>query len=301
MSFPYLAADAVNECYRHLLGGQRDTINLLAQDLDGTTGTVQLSDTLDGVQAGSLLSVDLETLYVRTVNPGSKTATVIRGWLGSQGGAHDAGTPVYVNPRFSGWDIFSALNTQIADLTSPSVGMYAIAETQFTWNQNVRGYDLGVPRDEVQSILELRYQTRDSTKAWPRLSKYEVLWDANLADFPSGTGIRLDENAWPGAPIRVKYARPFLPLIDLTTDLVADCLMPGTAVDIPPLGAAAMLMFHKEAKRSFLEAQGDTRRAAEVPPGSSTRDGATLWSLRNQRASAEAARISNNYPNYVAR
>lgn len=301
MSFPFLAADAVTETYRHLLSGQRDAINLLSQDVATDDDTIELADDINNVQPGSLLSIDLETLYVRTTSASSRSAKVIRGWLGSQQSAHLADAPVYVNPRFSGWDIFQALNVELADLSSPSVGMYAIGETEIAYNPVRRGYDLGVPRDEVQSVLEIRYQTKDSTFAWPRVKKYEVLWDTNLTDFPSGTAIRLDEMLWPGAPFRVKYSRPFLPLVDLTTDLVTTCLLPSTAIDIPPLGAAAMLMFHKEAKRSFLESQGDTRRAAEVPPGSSMRAASALLSLRNRRANDEANRISNNYPNYIAR
>lgn len=303
MTFPYLAQDAIVETYRHLLSGQRDTINLLAQDLDGTTGTITLSDTLEGVQPGSLLGVDLEVLYVRTTNPTSKTATVIRQWLGSTGGTHNAGTPVYVNPRFSAWDIFSQLNTELADLSSPDSGLFAVGEVEVIFQPSRRGYEIPVPRDEIDGILEIRYKVTDATLAWPRLRGYEPMWDTNISDFPSGTAIRLDGPSWPspGMPMRVKYSRPFVPMTALDDDLVADCLLPKTAVDIPALGAAAMLMFHKEAKRSFLESQGDTRRAAEVPPGSSTRDAATLLGLRNRRVSAEASRITANYPNYIAR
>lgn len=301
MTTPYSAQDAINETYRHLMSGQRDTINLLSQDLDSSETTVELTDDLTGIQPGTLLSVDLETMYVRTTNVGSKTASVIRGWLGSQGGSHSTDTPVYVNPRFGGWDIFQALNIELADLSSPGMGLYAIAETEIIFQPTRRGYDLGVPRDQVSSILEIRYQVPDATFAWPRLKKYEVMWDTSVSDFPSGTAIRLDEAAYPGKPFRVKYARPFISMTSLSDDLVADCLLPATAIDIPPLGAAATLMFHKEAKRGFIEAQGDTRRAAEVPPGTNTRDAATLLGLRNRRVTDEAARISNNYPNYIAR
>jgi hypothetical protein len=297
----YSGQAAVNETYRHLLSGQRDTINLLDQSVDSTENVLQFSDDLDGIQAGSLLSLDLETVYVRTINAAARTANVIRKWLGSTGDAHQPGIPVYVNPRFTSWDIFQALNVELNDLSSPSIGMYAIAETEFLYHPQIQSYDLGVPRAQVQNILEVRYQEPGPAKRWPRVRSYDVLWDTDIPDFPSGTAIRLDQSAWSGHPVRVKYARPFIPMADLTSDLVADCLLPATAIDIPPLGAAAMLMFHKEAKRSFLESQGDTRRAAEVPPGSSTHDAATLLGLRNRRATDEAARISSNYPNYIAR
>lgn len=297
----FTAQDAVNETYRHLLSGQRDTVNLLAQPVDSTQPNFVFTGEMEGIQAGSLLSVGLEIVYVRTANAASKGADVIRGWLGSTTGAHVADAVVYVNPRFSGWDIFQALNVELNDLSSPAVGMFAVGEVEFNFSPQIRGYDLGVPRSQISGVLEVRYRTQDATKAWPRIRRYEVLWDQQTADFPSGTAIRLDEPAWPGQPIRVKYSRPFVPLTALTDDLIGTSLLPATAVDIPPLGAAAMLMFHKEAKRSFLEAQGDTRRAAEVPPGSSTRDAATLLGLRNRRASSEAARLSQNYPNYKPR
>lgn len=301
MTAPYYASDAVTETYRHLMSGQRDRVNLLASDPGPIDSRVVFTDDIGDIQAGSKLSVDLEVMYVRTVSPQGKSATVIRGWDGSIQSAHDVGSPVYVDAHFTGFDIFQQLNVELADLCSPSVGLFDIGTTEIIYNTAREGYDLGITGANVDKILGVRYQRRDATLSWPRVKQFDVDWNADPTVFPSGIAVMIQEPLWPGAPFRVVYSRPFRFITSLSTDLVADCGLPSTATDIPPLGAAATLMFHKESKRSFMESQGDTRRAGEVPPGSSARAATLLLQLRNRRADSEANRISSNYPDRKAR
>jgi len=56
------------------------------------------------------------------------------------------------------------------------------------------------------------------------------------------------------------------------------------------------LMAGREIKRNFLESQGDTRRAEEVPPRAIMDSVANIQRLRRERVIAEAGRLKAQYP-----
>ena len=59
-------------------------------------------------------------------------------------------------------------------------------------------------------------------------------------------------------------------------------------------------MAGREIKRNFTESQGDTRRAGEVAPGAVMQSSRNLQILRQQRITAESARLDALYPNVKA-
>ena len=297
----YTAQDAINETLRHLMGGQRDVFNVLADNVDPDVTNLRFYYPVASIQIGAYIAIDLEIVYVVDTNPGTNNATVIRGQLGTSNVLHTAGTQVTVNPRFTQYDILQALNRDIRDLSSPTNGLFQVKTIDAPYLPPVAGYDLGVSSDQVIGIIDVRYQTAGPSKAYPRINGdfgpgWQLERDMPVADFASTTALRVDKPGFPGKPLHVKYAAPFNELVSLTDDLVSDAHLPATAVDIPSLGAAAFLMFNKEAKRAFTEAQNDTRRATEVPPGSATRAASTLQALRSQRINSEATRLARAFP-----
>jgi hypothetical protein len=77
--------------------------------------------------------------------------------------------------------------------------------------------------------------------------------------------------------------------------VVATTGLQSTAHDIPVLGAAYRLMMFRELKRSFTEAQGEPRRAAEVPVGSSLTALRGIQAFRQSRIDAERERLNKTY------
>ena len=69
-----------------------------------------------------------------------------------------------------------------------------------------------------------------------------------------------------------------------------------TAYDLPPLGAALNLMSTTPIRREFLDAQGSSRRAEEVPPGAISASMRDLRARRSRRIESEASRIVGMYP-----
>jgi hypothetical protein len=55
----------------------------------------------------------------------------------------------------------------------------------------------------------------------------------------------------------------------------------------------------REVKRNFIESQGDTRRADEVPSGAMNASVTNLLRLRRDRIQAEAARLNRQYPTRI--
>ena len=74
--------------------------------------------------------------------------------------------------------------------------------------------------------------------------------------------------------------------------------LPNTAYDIPSLGAALKLQSMREPQRNFNTAQGDSRRAEEVPPGAQLRSVPALQIPYERRIKEEARRLKRMYPHY---
>ncbi len=82
----------ITDTEEHLLGGDRDEQNRLSNTVDNVQTQISFDFPLGGIQQGAYVNLDIETMYVWSVNSASSTATVQRGMLGSTPAAHTAGT-----------------------------------------------------------------------------------------------------------------------------------------------------------------------------------------------------------------
>ncbi len=256
-----------------------------------------LSNALGPIKEGSVISVDLEEMYVWAISEVSQTATVERGYLGSTAAAHTTLSIVYANSKFSAFSIFQALNADLMDLCSPASGLYRVVSLEVTYNPAIQGYDF-TGATNVSNVLRVKYDTPGSSKTWVDLnpgSGYVFKRDASAGDFASGFSLTLRQDAWAGQSVRLTYATDFSPFTTLATTTTTVGL-PDSAVDLPPLGAGMRLAGVREVQRNFNESQGDTRRASEVPPNSQMAGMQALMRLRTMRVQAESAKLSSDYP-----
>lgn len=288
----------LSEVEMNLLSGDKDERNLLQTACSATDSSLTFTGALEGIQAGAYLGLDLEVLYVIDVNPSANEASVLRAQLGSAAAAHAANTIVYVNPRFSRWQMWRALNSELRDLSAPPNMIFQVKEFPLTTQPTAMTYTVPAINTDIISLLELRYSIPDALNAWPRVQRgrFSVMRNMPTATFSSGMAIRVEDRLYPGRVMQVRYAAPLGELADLTTDVFTQTGLPVTAADIPPLGAAARLMGVREAKRSFIESEGDSRRAQEVPAGSAARAAGAILSVLNQRIRSEALRLKTQYP-----
>ena len=82
----------------------------------------------------------------------------------------------------------------------------------------------------------------------------------------------------------------------LTDSIQSVAYVPVNMEDILELGVMSRLLSMREVKRNFIESQGDTRRADEVPPGAMRDSFSNILRLRRDRIVAEAARLARQYP-----
>ncbi len=301
----------LSEVESSLLSGDRDERNVLTSAPGPNDRTLTFAYDLNGIAAGSYLGIDLEVMYVIDVNDSALTATVVRGQLNSPAQTHLSGSTVYVNPRFTRWQMFNQLNAELRDLSAPPNSIYRIrtltlttAPTFMTYTIANDDYGLPVVEDDILNILEVRHAIPDALRSWPRITRNEYSLIRNLSPItfpPSGLALRLDRHAYPGQPLVMSFSAPLVELSATSSSgsVFSDTGIPRTAWDIPPLGAAARLMGVREAKRSFVESEGDSRRAQEVPSGAAARAAAAMLSMLNQRIRSEAMRLQARYPETV--
>ncbi len=297
---PTLASDLIESARRHLFTGQPEKLNRLNSAIVSTSATTfVLRYDLAGVQPGTILSVDLEEIFVFAVDSVAKSITDCqRGYNGSTAAVHSDAAVVTSQPKFSSWRILQAINDDLLDLSSPLNGLYQIKTVDLTFNPVTYGYDL-TASTEIISIAEVRFRTTGPQKTWPQINSYALLRNmpvtGDFDDFVSGNALVIYEGAQPGYPIRVRYKAPFVPLVNLTDSATAISGLSSTMLDLPPLGAAIRLVAGREVKRNFTEAQGEPRRAEEVPPQASMQSVRELVRIRQQRIMAEAARLMSTY------
>ncbi len=297
-------ADLISETEDHLLGGDRDALNGLLTGITSSDTTVTFEMPLETISTGAYLGIDLEVLYVKSVDSTSSVATVRRGMLGSTAATHATGALVYVNPLFSKWQIFKALNIEIASLSGADNGLFA--ETAFTLTtQSVqRTYNIPDANVDLRQILEIRYDSPGAENYWPVVPKrhFMVIRDLEAdATNTSGMSIRIDDSFVPGRDLVVRYAGDFTALSStLSSDAQTTTKLGATMLDIPAIGAAARLMAGRVAKRTFIERSVDTRRASEVPASASGQAYFVLKDVMAGRIKSEAARLRQKWPDAFA-
>lgn len=296
-----LASDLISATESHLMSGDRDELNALANTIANTDTSITITYEMNGVQPGSYLCIDLEILYVWSTDETNKTALVQRGMVGSVPDAHTAGSVIYVNPKVSKFDIFNALNAQINDMSIPPGGLFQAKQFQLVTQPVQETYTIPALNADLIDILEIRYQPPGPSLEWPRIRRndFQILRNMPLTGdggFTTGLGLRIDPQLYPGRPMNVTYMAGFSPITHLDDDVAAVTGIPVSALDIPPLGAAYRLITVREAKRSFAEAAVDSRRANEVPSGSAARAGGAIYNLLKQRMKSEYLTLVAVYP-----
>ena len=300
-----ILSDAISQVKRRVNPTQRVPSVVLASNF--TAGGTSLSITDNSVnssassaiQPGMVVACELELFYVETqVSSGS--FTVVPGYLGSTSANHTAGVLVYINPRFSDFDILGAINNELDDLTGDK-GLFNLAEISLSYNPIQQAYDLTDINTStaISNYIEgiaLRYKTPlpdRKYRAIPR-TRWEVMPFASTtvdANFPSGYQLILNDTAWPGQNMLFLFKQAFTHLANYTDSFQTVGNVPSEINRIIPLGAAIELMSGREVERNQINSQPDPRLAPEVPPGSVTNSVAGLMREHMAFVSSEQARL----------
>lgn len=277
---------------RQLLSGTIEERNKLATSVDSDDTSFVLSYELGALRVGAVFEIDSELCYVWEATVGSKTLVVERGYAGTTATSHTAGAIITINPRFPKAQMLDALNQDIDDLSSPANGLFRVVTQDVTYNGSDRQVNLTSASNVIDLIdVRLRYLADD----FPAIRRVRLARDLPTADFASGYALTFDESVMAGT-LRVRYKAPFTRVSALTDNIQSAAYIPVNMEDILEMGVMSRMLSMREIKRNFIESQGDTRRADEVPPGAMRDSFSNILRLRRDRIVAEAARLARQYP-----
>jgi hypothetical protein len=269
---------------------------VLSHTDDGTEGNVSFRYPLDTLQPGTRFSAGLRSFYVVNVIPSSNTAITQQ----EEGptGLITAGSLAYINPQHTNWELFQAANDELSDLSSPYNRLYQMKSLELPYNASLVGYDLSGASDML-SVYSVEYATPGPYKAWLRASRdlFRLNLSASATDFTSGRSLDLFSGVAIGFTVRITYKAPYGQFTDLTTTL-ASIGVPDSMRDVLYNGAALRVMTGGEVARNAINAQGDPRRATEVPAGAIANSVQALARMRAQRIASEQARLAATYPDF---
>ena len=292
----------VDETRDLLLSGYVEELLVMGASASNSDTQLTITEASDsGIVPGIIIEVDFEAMYVTKVT--GTTVDVIRGYGNSEAVAHDNLSIVRVSPKFPTYRILEALNNDIRDLSAPDNGIFQIKTFTTTYNASKQGYDLtedgvSLTNEAVQSIYAVSYTDPITVEARePEIRKWALKRDRISTSFASGMALVLYEAAFPGKKINVSYKSPLTFITGAASSFNKSSTgLQATAYDLPPLGAALSLMTTAPIRREFLDAQGSSRRAEEVPPGAISASMRDLRARRDMRVAAEAARLATMYP-----
>lgn len=290
-------AQIINRTARQLLSGTVEERNKVAVAVSATATSLSFTYDLGAVRTGAIVQLDAELMYVWDTNPGTKSATVERGFNGTTAAYHAADSVCIVNPKFPRNQILEAINDELSDLSSPMNGLFQVKTYDFTYNASKRQTNLSVS-DEIIDLLDVRYRYISSD--YKQVNQVKLLRDLPTRDFGSGYGLQID-SLIPSSSLRVVYKTHFTKVTQETDNLQMIAGFPESAEDILVLGAEIRLIAPREVKRNFTESQGDTRRAEEVPSGAVGNSFTNLVRMRRDRITAEAAKLARRYPTFLNR
>jgi len=288
---------AINRTRTEILSGRREERNRLTNDISAGAGSFDFDFAAGGIQPGARVAIDMEIFHVYSV--AGSTATVEPADEGSIAADHAAGALIRVNSRASDFDIKNAVNDTLRDLSSPGAGLFRVASVDLTLDSNLDSYDL-TDATNVYDILGVWYPIDTTTQQWERVANkyWRLIRDADVAAFASGFGLQFFSgfSAADGTAIRVTYKTRYALLEDYADNVEAVAGLHCDGHDLLWIGAGIRLADTREIDRNQMAAQGNPRRAAEVPAGANTNSVAGLQRRWTQRIRDEAARLSRQYP-----
>lgn len=280
--------DLIETARRHLYGMQQGQFNFLTSTINDSATTLTVDLNTGGIQAGVLIGIDDEIIFVKAVS--GQVATVSRGWDGSTAASHTAGAIIEVQPRFPRFAVKQAL---LDEINSWPKSLYqSPVPIEMAGSTTTRAYNLTSLGDFYDVLDVWRDPYTGSTAPVPVLG-WKVERKAETSDYASGKALILPVALSEAVNLRITVSKPFTTTTFTSgTDVNTTIGLATSMNDIPPYGAAWRLLAPLEIKRSFTNAQPEPRMAEEVPAGSALRTAAGMKALRDERINEESDRLA---------
>lgn len=285
-------ADLVADARRMTYGSMSEQINLVASPVAAGATSAILDLDVSGITPGMVLSCGLNVWYVRGTTTSSNEVFIIPGYDNAPKDAAAVGDIVTVKPKVTDWYLFNVINDELRRLSSPTNGLYRIG----TWSVNVsptyQTYEVPAEALNMVNLARVRYRWPGTPDVWSDIRTSSYRWIVS----EGYNKIQLLVNVPSGTEIEFTYKAPFVAATSLADDPIEDCGLSETMLDIPPLGAAASLLRTTDSRRNQITAQGDARRATEVPSSVNLSTASVLDREYKMRVQDEYARLIQRLP-----
>jgi len=246
---------------------RHDNADILAVSMNNSTTSLTYTGILPAWGPGTVIEVEEELMMVQTVDTTLKTATVIRGWLGTTAASHNSNLPIYVNPRVSRDDILNLFNDC---LTAVFPAIYKVSTTTASYDTNTIGYN--VPSD-VSKILSITYQLNSTAEQWEQIGDYELVQNLATSDFAGGNAVMIRKSLPSSASIRITYASPFTRFTSESNDMTSHAGLEEYMTDLLFYFSMNRLMVQEELENTQKKNAQQHQRAQESPAFLSVRTG----------------------------
>ena len=288
-------SDLISDTRRHTYGSLNEQINLISANAAAGATSIPMQLDVSGITPGMIVTSGLNVWYTKGIDTGTNSVLVIPGYDNSPKTAVTTDDFVYIRPRVTDWYLFNIVNDEIVSLSSPRSGLYRIdswvADVDPTWQT------YAIPAEDFDKfigILRIRYRLPGSPDVWYDIPDRAYRIQINPTD--GASYIRMLRNIPSGTEIEFIYKSSFSKATALDDDVVTDCGLLDSMVDIPPLGAAAQLLRTTESTRNQITTQGDSRRAAEVGAGSNYNIANLMSKAYDDRLNEEYLRLTSRNP-----
>lgn len=282
--------DLVNDTRRLVYGSMTEKINRIAVGASAGVEEITLEFDISGINEGMIISSGLNVWYVRGTSVVDKKLYVIPGMEGAPESSVTAGDILRVKPRVTDWYLFTALNDELRALSSPRNGLYTLKSWVYDVDPTYQSYDVPASASNMQALLRVRYRLPGTPDVWVDLPNQAWRWQTGT----NVNRIQLLRDIPVGTEVEFVYKAPFAAASSLSTNVITECGLAETMVDIPPMGVAVTLLRTTESRRTQIQTQGDARRADEVPVSSNT-------AAAGQLARSYQDRINDEYTRLTAR
>lgn len=284
---------------RELNATLRYEISVLAANVSDTATVLTLAyDLPPSLQEGAIVAIGTEVCRVMAINAASKEVTVLRGFFDSTPADHDTDDEVQINPRFLSTSVFEAMHDELASWPQ---GLYRLLTFQGSNLSSADTIELPAAWSNIYGLVDVRGR---AVAAGTTTSSFRRI---------DGRIVRADPSEWSEGPTSGIYFRPIESLCDgtllftaaapfdlasfeTTDDLVDDCGMQASMLDVLTIGVKIRLMPDQEIGRSERRGQDDSRRAEEVPPEAAIVPVRTLMPTYIRRRAEEIAKLTALYP-----
>lgn len=285
-------ADIKNDVLIRLVGFADTTEQLTSVNQGSSISTSDTTFTVaDATQVSKgLLQIDNELMLVKSVDRATNIVTLLpgsRGYYGTTAATHANNAIVVTNPRFPKAQVGQLINEVILQIF-PQIFYPKIHTFNYTTSQ--ANYPL--PAD-AEYVINVTWAPSGPSLIKQPVRRWRV--EQRLESDTTPLGLEILQAIEPGRQVRVLYAaKPTVFVND--ADTLASRGLDESARDVLVYGACSRALNYLDAGRVSAATTPDALAMAnQIPVGSATNTGRTMYALFQQRFREERDRLVERY------